>query len=182
MKNFLLLFATVVSFVACNNDSKTGIETSKEIVADTTTQYTNSVNTDTAKTRQLILAEPSHTEINKQKGKKSGGENKIVSTEATVTNNKPGATNKDNTTVTPQVTTGTTDTKTNTSTAETKVTPEKKGMSNSAKDAIIGGGVGAVGGAIISKKKGKGAVIGGLLGAGAGYLLGKNKDKKDTLK
>ena len=55
-------------------------------------------------------------------------------------------------------------------------------MSNSAKDAIIGGGAGAVRGAIISKKKGKGAIIGGLLGAGAGYILGQNKDKKDTAK
>ena len=48
---------------------------------------------------------------------------------------------------------------------------------------MIGGAAGAVGGAIISKKKGTGAIIGGVIGAAGGYILGKKKDKKaDTLK
>jgi hypothetical protein len=45
---------------------------------------------------------------------------------------------------------------------------EKKGWSGAAKGAVIGSGVGAVTGAIISKKKGEGAIIGGLAGAGVG--------------
>lgn len=50
---------------------------------------------------------------------------------------------------------------------------EKKKLNEVAKGAIIGAGVGAVTGAIVSKKKGKGALIGGVLGAGAGAAGGK---------
>jgi hypothetical protein len=63
-------------------------------------------------------------------------------------------------------------------TASTPVPAKKKGWSNSAKGAVIGAGAGAVGGAIISKKKGTGAIIGGVVGAAGGYIIGKNKDKK----
>ena len=55
---------------------------------------------------------------------------------------------------------------------------KKKGISNTAKGALIGAGVGAVTGAVVSKNKGKGAVIGGIIGAGAGAVTGKVIDKK----
>ncbi|REG96100.1 glycine zipper family protein [Flavobacterium aquicola] len=62
---------------------------------------------------------------------------------------------------------------------------KKKGWSGAAKGAVIGAGVGAATGAIVSKKKGQGAVIGGIVGAGVGAGTGaiiddstKNKDKK----
>ena len=68
---------------------------------------------------------------------------------------------------------------------ETVAPAKKKGWSGAAKGAVIGAGVGAVTGAVISKKKGEGAVIGGLVGAGVGAGTGaiiddttKNKDKK----
>jgi hypothetical protein len=51
-------------------------------------------------------------------------------------------------------------------------TKKKKGWSRAAKGAVIGAGVGAVTGAIISKKKGEGAIIGGLAGAGVGAGTG----------
>jgi len=55
----------------------------------------------------------------------------------------------------------------------------KKGWSNKAKGAVIGGVVGAVTGAAVSKdKKGKGAVIGGILGAAGGFGVGAVLDKK----
>ncbi len=59
----------------------------------------------------------------------------------------------------------------------------KKGWSSTAKGAVIGTGVGAVTGALVSKHKGTGAVVGGLLGAGAGAGTGaiidnSKKDKK----
>jgi uncharacterized protein RhaS with RHS repeats len=47
-----------------------------------------------------------------------------------------------------------------------------KGWSSTAKGAVIGAGVGAATGAIISKKKGQGAIIGGLAGAGIGAGTG----------
>ncbi|MBH8558166.1 hypothetical protein I7X13_08920 [Hymenobacter sp. BT442] len=52
----------------------------------------------------------------------------------------------------------------------------KKGWSNKAKGAAIGGGAGAVTGAVIGG--GKGALIGGAAGVIGGGLIGRNKDKK----
>lgn len=58
------------------------------------------------------------------------------------------------------------------------VREEKKGWSNKAKGAVVGGVVGAVTGAAVSDKKGKGAVIGGVVGAAGGYGVGAILDKK----
>ena len=52
----------------------------------------------------------------------------------------------------------------------------KKGWSNKAKGAAVGGGAGAVTGAVIGG--GKGALIGGAAGVIGGGLIGRNKDKK----
>jgi uncharacterized protein YcfJ len=59
------------------------------------------------------------------------------------------------------------------------VAQQKKGWSNKAKGAVIGGVAGAGAGAVINKKdRVKGAVIGGVVGAGAGVIIGNEKDKK----
>lgn len=56
---------------------------------------------------------------------------------------------------------------------------KKKGWSNAAKGAVIGGVAGAIGGAVINKKsRGAGAVIGAVIGAAGGYAIGRSKDKK----
>ena len=55
---------------------------------------------------------------------------------------------------------------------------KRKGWSNTAKGAVIGAGVGAATGAIVSKKKGTGAIIGGLAGAGIGAGTGAIIDSK----
>ena len=55
----------------------------------------------------------------------------------------------------------------------------KKGWSNAAKGAVIGGGTGAVVGAVVNKRnRVVGGVVGAAVGTGAGYLIGKHKDKK----
>jgi hypothetical protein len=60
-----------------------------------------------------------------------------------------------------------------------KTNTDRPGWSNKAKGAVIGGVVGAVTGAAVSKdKKGKGAVIGGVVGAAGGYGVGAILDKK----
>jgi hypothetical protein len=60
------------------------------------------------------------------------------------------------------------------------VEQKKKGWSNKAKGAVIGGVVGAGAGAVISKeKKVQGAIIGGILGAAGGYGVGAILDKKN---
>ncbi|MDQ2769308.1 MAG: YMGG-like glycine zipper-containing protein [Bacteroidota bacterium] len=53
----------------------------------------------------------------------------------------------------------------------------KKGWSNKAKGAVIGGGAGAVVGGVLGG--GKGAVIGAAAGVVGGGLIGRNKDKKN---
>lgn len=64
---------------------------------------------------------------------------------------------------------------------QTTATEEKKGWSNKAKGAVIGGVVGAGAGAVINKKNPVlGAVIGGVIGAGSGYVIGGKMDKKDA--
>lgn len=61
-------------------------------------------------------------------------------------------------------------------------TKTKTVSSHKKKSALIGAGVGAVTGAVVSKKRAKGAVIGGAIGAGAGYLYGKHRDKKHPMR
>ena len=65
------------------------------------------------------------------------------------------------------------------SSATTSTTTKKKGWSNTAKGAVIGAGVGAATGAIISKKKVQGAIIGGVAGAGVGAGTGAILDGKN---
>lgn len=56
---------------------------------------------------------------------------------------------------------------------------KKSGMSNAAKGAIIGAGVGAATGAVVSKKhRVKGAIVGAVAGAGVGTVAGVVVDKK----
>ena len=65
------------------------------------------------------------------------------------------------------------------STHEAKVA-KKKGWSKAAKYAVIGGGSGAVLGAVINKKdRVKGGVVGGVVLGGLGYIIGRSQDKKD---
>jgi uncharacterized protein YcfJ len=58
---------------------------------------------------------------------------------------------------------------------------KKKGMSQQAKGAIIGGAGGAVAGGLIGHNVG-GALIGGAIGAGGGYIIGNEKRRADEKK
>jgi hypothetical protein len=60
------------------------------------------------------------------------------------------------------------------------VTPKKKGWSNVAKGAVIGGVVGAGTGVAVSNNKVKGGIIGGVVGAAAGAGVGAIIDKKKS--
>lgn len=63
--------------------------------------------------------------------------------------------------------------------AQTKVkVVNRKGTSNAAKGAVVGGVGGALAGAAVSHDHSKGAIIGGVAGATGGYLIGHHKDKK----
>lgn len=57
--------------------------------------------------------------------------------------------------------------------------PPRRGWSPEAKDAVIGGAAGVLGGMLINGRNRKvGGLIGGLAGAGAGFALGKYTDNK----
>ncbi len=56
----------------------------------------------------------------------------------------------------------------------------KKGWSKAAKYSAIGGGTGAILGAVINKKnRVAGAVVGAVIGGGVGFGIGHSKDKKE---
>ncbi len=47
MKLLISVISIALALSACNSNTKTDVETKKEIVADTTTNYNNSILTDT---------------------------------------------------------------------------------------------------------------------------------------
>ena len=96
-----------------------------------------------------------------------------IPTPTPVSTNEPVTTTTDNTAQTGSSTSAGTDPVITPTTQE-----KKKGWSTAAKGAAIGAGAGAIGGAIISKKKGFGAVVGGVVGAAGGYIIGKDIDKR----
>jgi hypothetical protein len=66
------------------------------------------------------------------------------------------------------------------STTNTGKVSQKKGWSKAAKYGVIGGGGGAVLGAVINKRnRVAGGVVGGIVGGGLGYLFGRHKDKQE---
>lgn len=166
MKKLLISFAVPFMLAACGSNGSKDTETPAEIMADTTTNFNNSAITDTGAT---VITEEAPVETKKS----------ISTTTHQVA--KPVRPAPAPVKIKPQPATSTT---TTTSTTEPAPAPveEKKGWSHAAKDAVIGGGAGAIGGAIIGKKKVKSAAIGAAVGAAGGYIIGRQKDKKDTLR
>jgi hypothetical protein len=187
MKKLLLALAIITGFAACKNDPESIEKTGAVQLLPSVAAYNNSVNSDTsgmsapevppAKVANgptkivYIIREPAHT------SKNSGSITPVNQVPAPVS---PSVTP---TLPTPESTGGTSTGESNTGKEVTPVIPQpakKKGWSNATKGAVIGAGAGAIGGAIISKKKGLGAVIGGVVGAAGGYIIGKNIDKKKS--
>ncbi len=153
LKNILLAFATITAFAACNG--KKSDTRDIQLMSDSSA-YTNDMYSDTSNMEvatQPVTASPLPHSVAPVKSTSIG--KTTTSTNATPVNN------------------GTQTTTT------TQTTTKKKGWSSAAKGAVIGGGVGAIGGAIISEKKPvQGAIIGGVAGAAGGYIIGKDIDKK----
>jgi hypothetical protein len=157
MKNLLLALFVITAFAACKSNSDQNDQTRNiQLLSDSTT-YNNNVFSDTNK---VVKAE----EIPAKISEKPRTIVKVKSPAKTTVDNPSSGTNSAET-----ASTGT----------ETKV-QKKKGLNKASQGAIIGGVTGAVGGAIISKKKGMGAVVGGIVGAAGGYIIGKKMDKKDN--
>lgn len=195
MKNFLLAFIVIVSLAACSqksNDSDRNIQ----LLTDSTSFSNQNVYTDTAATVQNepeeIQSVPApQRKVTVRKPVRRAASSGRVATVPTVSNT-PVRTEIPTTATPPVVTSPTVNNNGNETVStgnqsesgipgDTQV-EKKKGWSKAAQGAVIGGAAGAVGGAIISKKKGLGAVVGAVVGAAGGYIIGKNKDKKDAAK
>ena len=191
MKKLLLALAIITGFAACKSDPEPIEKTGAVQLLPSVAAYTNNVNSDTSSMSApevtpakvassptkivYIIREPAQT------SKNSGSITPVSQVPAPVS---PSVTP---TLPTPESTGGTSTQQgtggSNTGKEVSPVIPQpvkKKGWSNATKGAVIGAGAGAIGGAIISKKKGLGAVIGGVVGAAGGYIIGKNIDKKNA--
>ncbi len=190
MKNFLLSIAIITSFAACNNTPKDDTR-DIQLLSDPSA-YQNNTSADTAAT---VAAQPVPAAEVKAAPRVITITKRIIYTPAKTVNAAPVT---QPTVYTPPVTTeapktapssttnngtmqaGTAGGTTEAPVATTTETEKKKGWSASAKGAAIGAGAGAIGGAIISKKKGLGAIVGGVVGAAGGYIIGKDIDKKNN--
>ena len=187
MKKFLLSISIIGALAACNTKQEESRDI--QLLTDSTAYQSNIYSDTIAQTKQSFVAEsapqPETKVITKiQKvyapvmSKPSYPVNEpTVATPPIATpapTSLPGtSTNTDNTAGNETATAGT-----DTEGTETAEVQKKKGWSNAAKGAVIGAGAGAVGGAILAKKKGAGAIIGGVVGAAGGYVIGKDMDKR----
>ena len=156
MKQILPILALAVTLGACKAKvSETENMNSNMVLVDTTGLYKSNVLTDVGNNKFVINTTP-------------------VEAEPVRTVRKPvrkaAANNNSSNTVYSS----------GTSTSTNAALPQKeKGWSDAAKGAAIGGGAGAILGAIVSKNnRAAGAIIGGVAGAGGGYAIGRANDRK----
>jgi hypothetical protein len=206
MKKLFTIIAAATMFAACS--SKSDLDTQKDVVlTDTTNMYKSNASTDISSgqtnpatvapqpqqqqpqvTRTIIRERTVYVDRTSKARRQTVHEatpvDPVVNVPQPQTNNTGSGSNK-GTSVDPgagTASTGGIGTGTGTGTSEPDMTPaKKKGWSNAAKDAVIGGASGAVLGAIISRKKVTGAVIGGVVGAAGGYIFGRKKDNKSLI-
>jgi hypothetical protein len=195
MKNLLLLIFISVSFAACKSDPAKDSQRDIQLLPDAGA-YTNNILTDT---NSVAEAAPVREKVNEKPPVKTIVRTIVIERPAPQTGNVRKAVKRDDpvqdteaqepvstspaTTPSTQNTGVSNDSSTSpseTASAKNDEEVQKKGMSKAAQGAIIGGVAGAVGGAVISKKKGLGAVVGGIAGAAGGYIIGKKMDKKDN--
>lgn len=181
MKQLIFTLTTAVIFLtACNSDKKNNLDAEKRIVfTDTAALRASNAATDKAANGQLVAPEAKPKVITVIKYVNAPQRQRApIRRRANRTQQAPSQQNNDQVYNAPG--TGTTSGNGNNG-GEVGTTPQvnkKKGWSQAAKGATIGGVGGAVAGAVISKNKGKGAVIGGVIGAAGGYILGRRADKK----
>jgi len=157
----LILVFSIILFSACKSNSKT--ETRDIQLLTDSSAYNNNTFSDTSR---LEESEPVPASLSENEARTR---TRSTSTKARTTSSGTSTTAKSSGTVSNSGSANT----------STPTTTEKKGWSKAAQGAVIGGAAGAVGGAIISKKKGTGAAVGAAVGAAGGYIIGRQKDKKD---
>jgi YMGG-like Gly-zipper len=194
MKQILLTLTTVtILLTACNSEKKNPMDTEKRIVfTDTSLLRASNGSTDKAATGNNVETTAPETSEDKTKPKVVTVtkyvrviEKQRAPRRRSTNRQQQQSNNQNNEPVTQAPAPSTAGNGGNNSgdggVASAPAEPEvkkKKGWSDAAKGATIGGVGGAVAGAVISKNKGKGAIIGGVIGAAGGYILGRKKDKK----
>ncbi|MDQ2718852.1 MAG: glycine zipper domain-containing protein [Bacteroidota bacterium] len=173
------LFSILIGFAACKNND--AAETRNIQLLKDTSAFHNNISSDTSKTTQTRLIQRHEKEHNHVYPEGTNPVNSGSSNSANTGSANSGNTGSANSgtsssgNASSNANSGTVSNGTSTHTQAT----HKQGWSKGAQDAVIGGVGGAIGGAIISKKKGTGAAVGGVIGAAGGYILGHEKDKKD---
>lgn len=193
MKKLLLAIFIITGFAACKSDPDLSNQNRDIHLLSDSTAYNNNIFSDTNSTVKAevvpaTISEKPHeivrTKIRTQRPSKIQTVSKVPEQVATVpTVSAPPVSTPPIVTApaTPESTGVDNSTGKDSQTASTGTqVQKKKGMSKATQGAIIGGVAGAVGGAIISKKKGLGAVVGGIAGAAGGYIIGNKMDKKDN--
>lgn len=152
MKKVILILITLTGIYGCNTKSTNEIAKAKQAAVDSM--------------KQVHLISQQQRQIDSLEMASEGNPTKANAVNST-SNNAYTASSRSTTPSTP---------------VSYASTQKKKKMGNVAKGAIIGAGVGAVTGAVVSKKKGQGAIVGGVLGAGAGAGVGAIINKKQQQK
>jgi hypothetical protein len=198
MKNFLLAILIIAGLAACKSDPEVSQDRNIQLLPDSSS-YISNVFSDT---NNLVKAEPTPAPVAEQPKTKTivrtiiiekpAAKSQVVPQQSPQSSDIPPVVasapvstppvagprsetkRMDSTSIS-----GVDNSASTASTSDEKV-QKKTGMNKATQGAIIGGVAGAVGGAVISKKKGLGAVVGGIAGAAGGYIIGKNMDKKDN--
>ncbi len=189
MKNFILSIVTISVFASCNSSAPQDENREIRLLADTTSYQTNFYADTSAAIAPApvpaaaVKAAPRIVTVRERIIYKQAPATPVYQPPATTpattpvpTTSLPSTTDNGDNTV--QTGSGTTDDNQTASTGQE--TEKKKGWSSAKKGAVIGAGAGAIGGAIISKKKGLGAVVGAAVGAAGGYIIGKDIDKRKS--
>lgn len=190
MKRFLLSLSIITALAACNTESQKDDTRDIQLLTDSTA-YQNDYYADTTAKQagQALVEEPKAkvetrviTRVQKVyvpvKAQPSYPVYEPPVATPPIANPVPASvpgqsTNTDNTVGTDDAGAGP-----STDGTETAQVEKKKGWSNATKGAVIGAGAGAIGGAVLAKKKGLGAVVGGVVGAAGGYIIGKDVDNR----
>ncbi len=155
MKQIFPILALAVTLGACKAKINEADMNKNMVLVDTTGLYKNNVLTDVGNNKFVITEKPVVVEPVRTTPARNPVRRASTNNSNTVYSS---GTNKSTNAAYPQ---------------------RDKGWSDAAKGTAIGGGAGAILGAVVSKNnRGLGAVIGGVVGAGGGYVLGRAQDRK----
>ncbi len=156
MKNIFPILALVITLVACKTKVNTA-ENKNMVLVDTTGLSKNNILVYVGDNKFVAIEKPVET---------------VVEPVNTAPVHRASVARKKNNNSNRVYSSGT-------STTSNASYPQDKGWSHAAKGTAVGGGSGAILGAVLNKdNRVGGAIVGSIIGAGAGYVIGRSVDKK----